>query len=580
MEIWAFQGGAELNQDGRGRVEAPMKLDHPSVACACGLLLLAGVAAPLAACSDDGAATESSAAGPTGPGEPVDPGTAPDSGPGARSDAAAGLDGGPAPKPTGAPATATGKIDGMCMFTGNPFRRDDLLLVDPSGKRIAYPRLVGTSGELVIRDLETDKVTKLGSLGTCTYQVSNNSNIQNWFADAPVSWMRSTPHGLLFADVDGALRLVDWTGAEKAHLPPTTHTWKSGEVTTVDASAAGIRAVMVKRTGAAARLVTFSSDGGAGVSVESADLTPTFAANADVDAVTSGDGGHVAVIVAAKTLYAAASTAGATATVLNLSNARFRAERTPHGAFVTDLANVNDDKALLRHVDFTTALHQTLTHYPAGVVTASKVGASLLYSEITSSDTAATGLTTWRFDPGAPAASVANTVPTSGNTLHYGTFRAETTADLSSYVFSLDGTDNLKGQNLVYSVSLAPAAAAYRPARVARQWALGGAATLATIEGTTLRFENLSSGAVKTTPFTDQTAQLTAVSVDGHLGFFEVLVYDATIHTFMTGIDVVSDAGGHRVLRAPQNDSAIGGFLPAWSDGLVAVLKDGFYFVR
>lgn len=540
---------------------------------------LGALFALLVGCGGDGSSAASAA---------VDQAPAPDPGeagardvpPGTSTDGGAAEGGDAGPKKSAGPATATGKVDEVCMFTSNPFRRDDLLLVDPSGKRIAYPRLVGTSGEIVIRDLETDRVTKLGSLGTCTSQTYLGSNIQSWHADAQTSWMQDTPYGILLADVGGTLRLVDWSGAEKAHLPPVAgHTWKRGEVTAVAASANGIRAVMVARTGAAARLVTFTSNGAAGGSVESADLTPAFAANANVEAVTSGDGAHVAVIVAFKTLYSAAATPGATASVLGLSNASFRAERTPHGAFVSDLFSSSDEKPLLRHVDFTTALDENLTHFPAGVVTTSKVGASLLYSEVASSDTAATKLTTWRFAPGAAAVSVATTVPTNGNTLHYGTYRAEATADLSSYVFSLDGTGALQNQDLVYSVSLAPAGAAYRPVRVSWGWSLGGASTLVTLEGTTLRFEDLSSGAVKTTPFTTPSATLSAASGDGHLAFFEIKAYDTATKSFTTGIDAVSDAGVHRVLRAPQHDSSLD-FRRAWTDGLVAVLEDGVHFLR
>lgn len=542
------------------------------------MVLMACASLPLAACG------ESADAQPAGPAPGTVDADVEDGGPASavdapRSDAA--TDGATA----GGPATPVGKIDPLCAFTNYPFRRDDLLLVDPTGKRLAYPRLLpGDAGELVIRDLETNTVTRLGSLGSCTSERWAGSTVLSWSASSPVSWMRSTPYGILFADVDSALHLVDWTGAEKARLPPAAHAWKRGEVMAVGAGADGIRSAMVRRAGAVSRLVTFASNGGAGVSVESAELSPAFAADANVETAVSADGGHAAAIVAFKTLYAAPATAGATANVLYLSNATFRAERTARGALVSDLFSSFDVKPRVRHVDFATALDQNLTHFPSATVATSQVGAAVYLSEIASSSSAVTGLSTWRFDAGKTPTAVATTVPTDGNPPAYGTYVARTTSDASNYVFSLDGVGTRASQQLVYSLSLTPAASAFRPVRVASAWAVGGEATLATVEGSTLRFEKLAttSGAPIEVPMAadlQQHGRLQGLTKDGRIGFFEVSIYDEIAKDFRLGIDSMNDAGVRRTHQTPQLVGALD-FQPAWSDGLVAVLVDGFYFFR
>ncbi len=135
----------------------------------------------------------------------------------------------------------------------------------------------------------------------------------------------------------------------------------------------------------------------------------------------------------------------------------------------------------------------------------------------------------------------------------------------------------------MYSLSLPPASSTFRPVRVASGWALDGAATLATVEGAKLRFETFAPAAapieVPLAGDLQQHGRLQGLSKNGRVAFFEISIYDEVLKTFRNGIDSTSDTGTRRTHQAPQLIGAFD-YQPAWTDGLVAVLDDGYYFFR
>jgi hypothetical protein len=350
----------------------------------------------------------------------------------------------------------------------------------------------------------------------------------------------------------------------------------------VGAGADGIRAALVHFVGNAPRLVTYTSNGGAGTSVESADLSPTFAANANVDTAVSADGSYASAIVAFKTLYAAPTTAGAKAKVLDLSNAVFRPQRTAKGAVVSDLFNTSDTLPLLRQIDFVTATDQVL-HGAAKAVTETQLPSGLYSTDVTIGATSVTQITAWRYVPGAGRTDVATAAISNANPPPSHPFATATTPDGSNYVVALEGTDAPAYYSQVYSVSLASGAAGFRPMRKADYWAVGGDAILGTQESGKLRLEDLSSGAKPAAevplPSALAQAKLRRVSRSGRVGFFELSDYDSTAKGFVTGFDALSDTGAHKTLWAPNLLGVIDE-QAAWTDGIVLVLDDGFYFFR
>ena len=494
----------------------------------------------------------------------------------------------------GAPATKAGRLDAVCALSG--IGTGAHLLVDPTGKRVVYPRLSPSTngltrpGEIVMRDLATNTVKVLASIGDCyrTGWVGGGSlTAPPWTVSFGSPWMRATPFGILLTDypgVEGGLHLFDWNGLELARIAPNGHRWLPNEVEAVSANATGIRAAFAAKVGATASIVTYTSASttGAATSVTSAPFTIL---GGDIDTAVSADGSGVgAILVGHGTVYTMPTTAGATPHATTMpggspfAGPSFRQGRTATGALLRANGSFADELAKLYAVDFTSGEVTLLTHSPSGVVSTTPRGTSFLFTELTVSSSAVTKAETWSFTPGAAPVSLASTVPTNIRTPAQGsTVDGRLSHDGSQFVLSLEDQSY---RPVVYALDLA--SSSFRAPRSAVSWALGGNAMLVTVEATGLRFEDLTTAApakVVTITGDPYTYTVDAASPDGHVALVDTHVFDDVAKRFQTTPLLMTDAGARRG-ALPATDGSVHQAAGAWTDGVIAMVADGIYFFR
>lgn len=466
------------------------------------------------------------------------------------------------------PALPTGKFDEPCKFaplyTGGP-----TVQVDPSGQRIIYTRLVpGTTGsvrpaEMVARDLTTNRVLVLAPLGTCRTALGVGT-IDEWRADSKTMWMKRTPAGVLFADDKSVLRLVSWSGTLLATLPATGIAWLADQAMVVGTNT--IRASSFVLSGATSHFVTHTSDGGAGVRVESGTIDPAVAATANVRTTLSGNGDFAGAVVDFNELYTAPVTAGAAIRQRRVNRGSFSEGRTPTGAVVIYFDS--SSRAQLEHVDFDSGAAQELSTFNSIVLGNTTDVDSILYPDI---DVSYAELRVWRLRTGAATMSVASAPLLDTSRPRTPSARTALTPDGSNYIVAPDAAST--GGYQLYSVALGAATTAFRPARHVDDWVVGGEALLVSRDGSQMRFDDLKAGTSKVVTF-GSDGFLLGASRNGKVVYVQTTKGSPPTY----GLVSTSDTGARRDLAIGQ--PASGEAQALWTDGIVQTRNDGYFFYR